>query len=65
MGIVVTLHSVQELLSTLRVTDVLYANVDALFNVAISDYLVNDNTNGMRSDVIHNSGPSVKHVKQS
>jgi len=41
---------------------VLYAKVDTLLNVAISDDLVNDNTNGMRSDVIHNSGPSVGHV---
>jgi hypothetical protein len=43
---------------------VLYAEVDALLNVTISDYLVNDNTNGVRSDVIHNSGSSVKHVKE-
>jgi hypothetical protein len=41
----------------------LYAEVDALLNVAIPDDLVNDNTNGMRSDIIHNSGPPVKHVK--
>jgi hypothetical protein len=42
---------------------VLYADVDALLNVAISDDLVNDNTNGMGSDVIDNSGPPVKHVE--
>lgn len=41
----------------------LYADVDALLNVAISDDLVNDNTNGMRSDIIHNSCPSVKSVR--
>jgi hypothetical protein len=41
---------------------VLYAEVDALLNVAIADDLVNDNTNGMRSDIIHNSGPPMEHI---
>lgn len=42
----------------------LYADVDALLNVAISDDLVNDNSNSMRGDIIHNSGPPVKHVEE-
>ena len=43
--------------------DVFYADVDALLNVSIADYLVNDNANSVRGDIIHNSGPSVEHIR--
>ena len=40
----------------------LYAEVHALFDVAIADDLVDDDTNGMGGDIVHDSGPSVRHV---
>jgi len=46
MSIVVGLHSVQELLTALGVTDVLNTEVHSLLEVAVADNLVNDNTNG-------------------
>lgn len=39
-----------------------YTDVDALLNVTIADDLVNNNTNGMGSDIIHDSSPSVKQI---
>jgi len=38
---------------------VFYAEVHALFDVAIADDLVDDDTDGMRGDVVHDSSPSV------
>jgi len=46
MSIVVGLHSVQELLTALGVTNVLNTEVHSLLEVAVADNLVNDNTNG-------------------
>jgi len=42
---------------------VLYADVHALFNVAIADDLVDDDTNGMGGDIVHDTGPSVRHIR--
>ncbi len=40
-----------------------YADVHALFNVAIADNLVNDDTNGMGGDIVHDSSTSMRHIR--
>lgn len=40
-----------------------YAEVHTLFNVAIADDFVDDDTNGMGGDIVHDSGPSVWQMK--
>jgi hypothetical protein len=62
MSSVIVLHSVQEFLPALRVPNVLYANVHALFNVAIADDLVHDDTHCMWGDIIYDSSPSVGDI---
>lgn len=57
MRIVIPLHSIQELLSAFRMVDVLYTEVDTLFNVAIADDLVYDHTDRRETDVVYNSSP--------
>jgi hypothetical protein len=45
--------------------DMLYADVHALFYVAIANDLVDNDSNGMRGDIVHNSGPSLTHIRMS
>ena len=40
------------------------ADVHALFDVAIADDLVDDDTDGMGRDIVHNPGPSVRHFSR-
>ena len=58
MQVVVPLDAVEELLSALRVPDVLYTDVHPLLNVAVTDDLVDDDTDGVGGDVVDNTGPA-------
>jgi hypothetical protein len=51
LGFSVLLDSSQEIVTALGVSDVLNADIDALFHVSVTDTLVEDNTNGRRRDV--------------
>ena len=55
----VSLDTVQELLSTLRVVDVLDADVYPLLQVTVSDFLVDNNTEGGLGDIVDDTGLSV------
>ena len=55
MRFVVPLDAVEELLPALRVPDVLNTDVHALLKVTVADNLVDNHTNGVRSDVVYNA----------
>ena len=61
--VVVALHSVQKLLSTLGVPDVLDAEVDTLLHVPVADDLVDDDTDGVWCHVVDNAGSSTMAVR--
>ena len=54
-NLAVLFHALKELLAALRMTNVLNTDVHALFNVAVADNLVDNHTNGVRSDVVYNA----------
>ena len=57
--LLVALHTLNEFLPALRMADVLHPDVDALLDVAVANYLVDDNTNGVGSDVVNDAGTAV------
>jgi hypothetical protein len=60
---VVGLNTVKELLTALRMLDVLNANVDPLLNVAVADDFVYNDANCVRRDIVDNTGPAVDCVR--
>ena len=65
MKIMVLLDTVKELLSALRVSNVLNTDVHSLLDVAVADDFVHDNTNGGRSYVVDNPCASGRGVPVS
>ena len=57
--LLVALHALEELLPALRVTNVLNSDVHSLFDVAIPDHLIHNDTNSMGSDIVDNARPPV------
>ena len=55
----VSLDTVQELLSALGVVDVLDTDVYPLLQVTVSDFLIDNNTEGGLGDIVDNTGLSV------
>ena len=63
MCFVVPLDTVKELLPALRVPDVLNTDVHPLLHVAVADDLVDDDTDGVGSDVVNDTGPAFNEEK--
>ena len=58
-GSSVPLHSVQKLLPTLRVPDVLDPDIHPLLDVSVPHDLVDNNTDSARGDVVDNASSTV------
>ena len=56
----IVFDALEELLPALRVTNVLNSDVHSLFDVAIPDHLIHNDTNSMGSDIVDNASSS-KH----
>lgn len=63
MRIVIPLDTVKELLSALRVPDVLNADVDPLLHVTVADNLVDDDTHSVWSDVVDDTGAADERLE--
>ena len=64
--LLVALHALEELLPALRVTNVLNADVHSLFDIAIPDHLIHNDTNSMGSDIVDNArSPVVELVRHT
>lgn len=59
--IVVPLDAVKELLSALRVSDVLHTDVYSLLDVTVTNDLVDDNTDGVGGDIVDDTGTATLH----
>jgi hypothetical protein len=51
----IELNTVQEFLTTLGVSNVFNTDINTLFNVAVTNDLVNDDTNGRLGDVVNDA----------
>lgn len=54
----VLLYTFQEILSALGMPDVLHTQVDALLNVAVTNDLLDNHSDGTRGNVVDNSCPA-------
>jgi len=57
----IRLHSVQELLTTCRVPNVLHTQADTLLDVSVSNDVVYNDTNGMRCNVVHDACSAITY----
>lgn len=60
----ISFHSVKEFLTAFRVSDMFDADIDSLFYIAVSDNLINNNTDGGWCDVIHDTSASERNQNQ-
>lgn len=58
MCIMVPLDTIQELLSALRMSDVLNSDIHPLLDVAVSNDLVDDDTDGVWCYIVDDTGAS-------
>ncbi len=58
MRVVVPLNTIQELLSALGMPDVLNSDVHPLLNVAVTNDLVNNDTDGIWCDIVDDTSSS-------
>lgn len=59
LGSIVCLYTVQEFLSAFRVSDVFHPDVNSLFDVAVADNFVDDNTDSTGSNVVDDTGATM------
>jgi len=59
LSLLVRFDSVEEILTTARMFHMLHTDIDALRNYSLLDTLVNDDTECVRRNIVHNPSPSM------
>jgi len=59
LSFLVRFDSVEEILTTARMFHMLHTDIDALRNYSLLDTLVNDDTECVRRNIVHNPSPSM------
>lgn len=58
----VALNAVEELLTALRVPDVLNTDVHSLLHITVADDLIDNHADGSGSDVVDNTSPAALRI---